>query len=62
MEWDIIEQQERQSLLQCSKTEMYSNIVWKVDKPGYFVEISKQNIEGMYGFLLAAYGKMWKRG
>ena len=41
---------------------MYSNIVWKGDKPGYLVENSKQNIEGMYSILLAAYGKMWKRG
>ena len=57
--------QETKSLLQCGKTEMYSNIVWKgeliSDKPGCLVEISKQNIEGIYGFLLAAYGKMWKR-
>lgn len=40
-------------LILCEKENFIS------DKPGCLVEISKQNIgEGIYGFLLAAYGKM----
>lgn len=56
----------RQSLLQCSKTDMCSNVGWKVelvsDEPECLVEISKQNGECIYWFLLANYGKMWEKG
>ena len=65
-EWEICywTLKRRHSLFRSSKTEMCSTAQRKVElikeDPRCLAEISRQTVEGMYWFLLAAYSKTWK--